>query len=161
VAVVVGLVLVYARWWAWYGGAVWGPRFFLFAVLPAALVLARRTARPAEHSTAANALALVAVVLSCWVGANGITFRGRGSERFWADDFALESFTWYVPECSVLWLPFVERVPLEWYEYPRLAAFAACGGYLAWPVGRVLAARAAAALPAAWDRFRAGPRWRF
>src|SRR6185436_5776493 len=28
----VGLVLVYARWWAWYGGWFWGPRFLLIAV---------------------------------------------------------------------------------------------------------------------------------
>ena len=29
--VVAGLVLVYAKWWAWYGGVSWGPRFFVFA----------------------------------------------------------------------------------------------------------------------------------
>src|SRR5262249_14740881 len=35
VAFVVGLVLAYARWWAWYGGSFWGPRFFLVASVPA------------------------------------------------------------------------------------------------------------------------------
>jgi hypothetical protein len=26
-----GLILTYARWYGWYGGQFWGPRFFLFA----------------------------------------------------------------------------------------------------------------------------------
>jgi hypothetical protein len=160
-AVVVGLVLVYARWWAWYGGAVWGPRFFLFACLPASLVLARRTANPQRHSTGANLLALAAVALSCWVGASGLVFQGHGAARYWRDDFALEYLTWYAPECSVLWLPFVaESKPLTWKEYSRLAAFALAFAYLAWPVVRVLASRARAAWAVAWLSLRAGPRWR-
>ena len=138
-AVVVGLVLVYARWWAWYGGASWGPRFFLFACLPAALVLARWTTRAAAHSTWANVFVLGAVALSCWVGANGIVFQGHGSERYWLNNFELESLTWYVPECSVLWLPFVVPKALGWEEYARLAAFALAFAYLAWPVVRALA----------------------
>ncbi len=160
-AVVVGMVLVYARWWAWYGGAVWGPRFFLFAGLPAALVLARRTARADEHSTWANAIVLVAVALSCWVGASGIVFQGRGAERFWENDFEMEHLTWYVPECSVLWLPFVYPLPLDWEGDARLAAFALGFAYLAWPVARVLAIRLRAGAAGAWRAARAGPRWRF
>src|SRR5205085_1593251 len=42
---VAGLVLVYAKWWAWYGGISWGPRFFVFAAIPASLFVAAR-ARP-------------------------------------------------------------------------------------------------------------------
>jgi hypothetical protein len=161
VAVVAGLVLVYARWWAWYGGAVWGPRFFLFACLPAALVLARRTARPERYSTGANLLALAAVALSCWVGANGIVFQGHGSARYWGSDFELECLTWYAPECSVLWLPFVAgQKPLGWEGRTRLAAFALGSAYLAWPVARVLAIRARVACAGAWRALRSGPRWR-
>lgn len=161
VAVVVGLVLVYARWWSWYGGAVWGPRFFLFAALPAALVLARRTARASTFSTGANGLVLVAVALACWGGANGLVFQGDGSGRYFANNFEHEHLTWFVPECSVLWQPFVEPVELKWADRVRLAAFAVGFAYLAWPVARVLAARGRAALPGAWRPARAGPRWRF
>jgi hypothetical protein len=159
-AVVVGLVLVYARWWAWYGGAVWGPRFFLFASLPAALVLARWTARAAEHSTRANAFVLVAVLLSCWVGLSGVVFAESGAERFWANDFALEYLNWYVPECSALWLPFVTPKALAWHDYPRFVAWALGGAYLAWPVGRVLAVRTWRGVGSAWRELRTGPRWR-
>src|SRR5206468_4886727 len=36
----VGLVIAYAKWWAWYGGFFWGPRFLLFASFPASLAMA-------------------------------------------------------------------------------------------------------------------------
>ena len=42
VAFVVGLILVYSPWWAWYGGWFWGPRFFLFACIPASFAIALR-----------------------------------------------------------------------------------------------------------------------
>ena len=159
-AVVVGMVLVYARWWAWYGGAVWGPRFFLFASLPASLVLARWTARAEEHSTWTNVFVLVAVVLSVWVGANGIVYQGHGSARYWANNFELEHLTWFVPECSVLWLPFVVPKTLGWEDYTRLAAFAVALAYLAWPVVRVLAIRFYRSLLRVRQSLRSGPRWR-
>ncbi len=161
VAVVVGLVLVYARWWSWYGGAVWGPRFFLFAALPAALVLARWTARADRYSTWANGLVLAAVALSCWVGLNGLVFQGAGSVRYFENNFEHEHLTWYVPECSVLWQPFVAAIPLGGRTHQQIAAFALAFAYLAWPVARVLAARAWIALPGAWRTVRTGPRWRF
>jgi len=160
VAVVVGLVLVYARWWSWYGGAVWGPRFFLFASLPASLVLARWTARAAEHSTWANVFVLLAVVLACWVGANGIVFQGYGSELFWRNDFELEYLTWYVPEYSVLWMPFVFPKPLGWQEYARLAAFTLGCAYLAWPVACVLAIRCRSGCVRTWHTIRFSSGWR-
>ncbi|MCI0702429.1 MAG: hypothetical protein L0241_15205 [Planctomycetia bacterium] len=159
-AVVIGLVLVYARWWAWYGGAVWGPRFFLFASLPASLVLARWTAHPEGHSTCSNVLVLVAVALSCWVGVNGIVYSVHGSAPYWADDFALEYVTWYVPEISVLWRPFVVPMSLDWKDFARLAAFALGFAYLAWPVVRVVAIRAAHGIASLWHAARSGERWR-
>ena len=160
VAVVLGLVLVYSRWWAWYGGAVWGPRFFLFAALPASLVLARWTARAETRSTWANVFVLLAVALSCWVGVNGIVFQGYGMERYWANEFEFEYLTWYVPECSALWLPFVVHKALVWQDYARLAAFALGFMYLAGPVVRVLAVRAREGCVRVWRSALLGPRWR-
>ena len=152
------MLLVYARWWAWYGGATWGPRFFLFACLPAALVLARRTARPEAHSPGANLLALLAVALSCWVGTSGLVYGEYDQEQFRANDFALEYLTWYVPECSALWRPFVVPKPLGRAEWVRLAAFAVGFVYLAGPVARVLAGQLRDRASAAWRAAR-GP-WR-
>src|SRR2546430_10361340 len=43
-----GIVLVYGTWWAWYGGFTWGPRFLIFASLPASLLLAAQIRRPPQ-----------------------------------------------------------------------------------------------------------------
>jgi hypothetical protein len=99
-----GLVLVYARWWAWYGGSAWGPRFFVFAAVPAALFLAVRLHRP-PRSPAENALTLAVLVLSGWVGVTGAVADLSALEFCARDTFALESFCWYVPEYSSLWQP--------------------------------------------------------
>lgn len=63
IAFVLGLVLVYSDWWAWFGGYFWGPRFFLFSSVPASLVLAVRLRYPGEH-LAGNLLTLLAFALS-------------------------------------------------------------------------------------------------
>jgi len=160
-AVVVGLVLVYARWWAWYGGAVWGPRFFLFACLPASLVLARWSARPERHSLGANLLVLVAVASSCWVGANGIVYLDYDHALFRDNDFALEFMTWFVPECSVLWRPFVVHKPLDKDDFVRLIAFGVGFVYLAWPVGIALGQQLRTSAVGLWRVARTGSRWKF
>ncbi|MCE9567575.1 MAG: hypothetical protein K8U57_36710 [Planctomycetes bacterium] len=160
-AVVVGLVLVYARWWAWYGGAVWGPRFFLFACLPASLVLARWTARPERHSLIANLLVLLAVALSCWVGANGIVYLDYDHAMFRDNNFALEFMTWFVPECSVLWRPFVVHKALDKADFLRLVAFGVGFAYLAWPVGVILSQQVRRTAVELWQSVREGAAWKF
>ncbi|MGO8951010.1 MAG: hypothetical protein ACLQUY_25825, partial [Ktedonobacterales bacterium] len=40
IAFVIGLVLVYSHWWAWYGGWYWGPRFFLMGSMIACFAVA-------------------------------------------------------------------------------------------------------------------------
>jgi hypothetical protein len=59
----VGLVLIYSPWWAWYGGWFWGPRFFLFASIPASFALAIRLRNPSS-SLLANLLTLFFLVYS-------------------------------------------------------------------------------------------------
>jgi hypothetical protein len=159
-AVVIGQVLVYSQWWSWYGGATWGPRFFLFAGLPAALVLARRSAQPETHSAGANLAVLLALALSCWVGASGLVYDEYDHDQFHANNYALEYLTWYVPECSVLWRPFVVLKPLSPLEWGKLAAFALAFLYLAAPVMKMLAAQLRDRLGSAWRSARAG-QWRF
>lgn len=103
-AFLVGLVLVYASWWAWYGGFFWGPRFFLFASLPASLALAL-----ALHDGGATrtrrAISLVVLLLSAWVGYCGLAFGQTGLDICVADNYAMEHLCWYVPEFSPLVRP--------------------------------------------------------
>lgn len=160
VAVVIGLVLVYARWWAWYGGGVWGPRFFLFASLPAALVLARLTTDPRGRGLCANAVALAAVGLSCWAAANGMVYDIAGFGMFWDNYFALESLSWYVPECSALWRPFVVPRDLTWREQTRLVVFAVGMLYLAAPLVWALGGQVREQARLWWRALRDGPRFK-
>jgi hypothetical protein len=104
---VVGLILVYASWWAWYGGWFWGPRLLLFASIPASLALAVWL-RKADASPWMRLAALLVLTLSCWVGLNGAVFGDAtlAPTCVW-DNFAREAYCNYIPEFSMLWRPFV------------------------------------------------------
>ena len=106
-----GLVLVYARWWAWYGGWTWGPRFFLFASVPASLAIAVKL-RQATRERMTWLLGLfVVLALSVWVAVDGALFDQSNMAACLQNDYALEFLCWYAPEFSALWRPFV--VPIE------------------------------------------------
>jgi hypothetical protein len=102
-----GLVIVYAKWWAWYGGTTWGPRFFLVASLPASLAIAVALRRAPALSRRAALGALTALAFSVWVCIDGAVFDQANlaicSQNFWAQEF----LCWYTPEFSALWRPFV------------------------------------------------------
>ena len=106
---VVGLVLVYSRWWAWYGGYFWGPRFFLLASVVAALVLAVRLSTP-EPGLGAAVATLLALTLSSWVAVSAVLGNAQ-QEICQAEGYAREHLCWFVPEFSVLWQPLVTWPP--------------------------------------------------
>jgi hypothetical protein len=118
IAFVVGLLLVYARWWAWYGGVFWGPRFLLFASLPASLALAVRLLHYKESSLGVNLLTLGVFVLSVWVGIDGAVYQWSTSlyqtmpAVCTQQNYNLEMLCYYTPEFSPLWLPFVKHITL-------------------------------------------------
>lgn len=139
IAFTVGLLLVYARWWAWYGGLVWGPRMLLFASLPASLILAQLSVQPTGFGK--SLLVLAALALSCWVGVSGFAFSLMEYELgpLIGDNYQTEFALWYVPECSVLWLPFVIPIPIHAAGYVYLALGALACGYLCAPTAVALA----------------------
>jgi len=102
--VVLGMVIVYAKWWAWYGGLSWGPRFFAFAALPASLIVALRIGLAGE-SAGADIVTLGVLALSAWVGVTGAVADFSQLEFCARNHYALESLCWYVPEYSSLWWP--------------------------------------------------------
>jgi len=150
---VAGLVPVYAKWWAWYGGWAWGPRFFLFASVPASLALASATAHPAVRAWRRAGL-LVALVLSTWVGANGAVYGLRGLEFAAADGWRWEFLVWHVPEFTVLWHPLVVPVPVSALEIAVIAVVAVSGALLAAPVATAFVKDAAALPGTVRERFR-------
>jgi hypothetical protein len=102
---VVGLIVVYSQWWAWYGGVVWGPRLFLVACVPAAVLLAFALDR-------APKLIIVFVLLaSGWVCVEGVLYGLGNVNTCLANNYALESLCWYIPEYSPLFNGFVVGFP--------------------------------------------------
>jgi hypothetical protein len=100
-----GLVLAYAKWWAWYGGESWGPRFFLFAAIPASVLLAARIWR-AGRSPSADAVTLAVLALSAWVGLAGAIATRAEPAICSAGNYRNEQLCWFTPDFSPLWQPF-------------------------------------------------------
>ncbi len=99
-----GLVLIYAKWWAWYGGVAWGPRFFVFAAIPASVLLAARIWR-AGRSPGADAVTLGVLALSAWVGCAGAIADRQAQSVCSAGGFQNEQLCWFTPDFSPLWQP--------------------------------------------------------
>ncbi|GCE22741.1 hypothetical protein [Dictyobacter kobayashii] len=110
---VIGLVIIYSRWWSWYGGRYWGPRFFLFASIPASFALAVRLHNKETH-LAINIFTAVVLALSSWVGICAVLFQSYVYLPTCAqNNYALEAACHYIPEYSVLWSPFVTHPHLQ------------------------------------------------
>jgi len=124
VVFVVGLVLVYSKWWAWYGGFVWGPRFFLLASIPASFALALHLSKK-RLSPVEAIFGLLIVALSLWVSLSGILFDQQGLRICLRDSFLLEHLCWYTPEYSTLFHPFIESRPLNVRDSIMIAAASA------------------------------------
>ena len=73
VSFVIGLILVYCKWWAWDGALFWGPRFFLIACIPASFALAARLHKPSV-SLIANVITLLVLAWSVCVGIDGAIY---------------------------------------------------------------------------------------
>lgn len=132
-----GLVIVYSKWWSWYGGWYWGPRFFLFASIPASLALAVRLSLK-NKSFISNLFTLLVLALSFWVGINGVVFNQYSLNICVRDDYYLESLCWYVPEFSVLFRPFVVHKHISSSNIVVMILYIVIFGYLALPLIRSL-----------------------
>jgi hypothetical protein len=155
-----GLIVVYGGWWAWYGGGTWGPRFLIFASLPASLLLGAQVRRPPNALLPAT-IVLAVLVLSAWVGIDGATFGQFGQGICPANHYSLESFCWYLPEFSVLWTPFVGHPDFSWRYAVVIVYVAVVVALVAWPLFRqwTLTLYRDAALARAAYRKRSA--WRF
>jgi hypothetical protein len=135
VAFLVGLILVYARWWAWYGGLFWGPRFFLIASIPASFALATRL-QQTQSSLMMNLLTLLALSLSCWVGLDGAVYANTSVpiSLCTVNHAQLELLCHYTPEFSVLWYPFVVHQHLDLQQKLYTAYWLCASAYLTVPL---------------------------
>ena len=127
-------IVFYAKWWAWYGGGFWGPRFFLFLCFPSSLLIGL-TIVNGESRRGVLAFVLTALLLSIWVGVDGYLFGQAAMDACWVNNYAQESLCWYTPEFSALWHPFVTG-DISKASGQRRALFAFwqifTGAYLIW-----------------------------
>ena len=138
VCFVIGLILVYARWWAWHGAIFWGPRFLLFASLPASFALATRLRWPKDAPLAINLLTLGLLCLSVWVGINGAVYQWQTAihlpDACTTHNYNWEMMCYYIPEFSNLWLPFVHHYPITHNQKIFILYSIVIGLYLALPL---------------------------
>jgi hypothetical protein len=148
---VIGLVLVYAKWWAWPGGWFWGPRFFLYACVPASIALAIHVSD--EHATpAAKAFTLAVLCWSVWVGIDGAVY-GQLDMSLCNNEPDMEALCWYSPEFSALFRPFIVSKPLNLVEKAQFTYSIAVGSVLAAPLVADLFQAGRHRLPAAARRW--------
>ena len=114
---ITAVILVYAKWWAWYGGDFWGPRFFLILTIPAAIALATLIGSMRNASISKALLLLAMMTIATWVGIDGVIFGQFHMELCWTNNYQYEMFCWYTPEFSALWRPFVVLTWRELFTY--------------------------------------------
>ncbi len=104
-----GLILAYSPWWDWSGAAFWGPRFFLFASIPASFALAVRLIHYKEASLGVNLLTFGVYCLSAWVSVDGAVFQLAVTHprACMIYNHAWEMLCSYTPDYSPLWMPFI------------------------------------------------------
>ncbi|GAA1772006.1 hypothetical protein [Luedemannella helvata] len=146
-AFLLGLLVVYAMWWSWQGGWFWGPRFVLFASIPASFAIALVWARREETGLGLNLFATLALILSIWVGINGAVYGDRALFKTCLGNYWYETpLCYHTPEFSVLWYPFVQSSPVAADQRIFFAYSLVVGAYLLIPmlatVVRQLAAHA-------------------
>jgi hypothetical protein len=133
-AFLIGLILVYSHWWAWYGGWYWGPRFFLLGSIIACFVVALIVRHPSD-ALIPNLFYLMVLLLSFWVGIDGAVFgQNTLAPVCTSNNYALEAFCHYTPEFSALWRPFVVYEPLSPSQIAYMAFSVIACAYVALPL---------------------------
>jgi len=127
-----GLLVVYAKFCGWYGGEFWGPRYVLFASIPASFALALNLG--VQRSIARSFATLLMLTLSIWIGADGMVFGQSEMGECWANGYALEHLCWYVPEFAAWIRPFIVSHALEMKERIFLLVYGVVYVYLAAPI---------------------------
>jgi hypothetical protein len=138
-AFVIGLILTYATYWSWSGSVFWGPRYLLFASVPAAFALAVRLFRSGP-SIVADIVTVAALAMSLWAGLNGAVFGDVDLNVCWpggTGDYEAP-LCYYTPEFSALWYPFVKGKILTTGELTYFLYGLAVAAYVMWrPVARL------------------------
>jgi hypothetical protein len=155
----VGIMLVYSKFCGWYGGVFWGPRYVLFASVPASFALAVNMVH--ARSFVRTSFTLAALTLSIWIGAEGVVFGQHELNQCWENGYALEHLCWYVPEFSAWLRPLIAHEVIDKLNWAFLTMYATIYVYLAVPVVAQLARAARPYLVSEGRRLIEWKRWSF
>lgn len=136
-AFLLGLCLVYSKWWGWQGGEFWGPRYVFFAAVPASFALANNLGKP--RSVGMGFVSLIMLTLSVWIGADGALFGQQNLGACATGNYANEHLCWHVPEFAAWIRPFIVVRPLKTKDWLFILNFGAVYAYLAAPIVSYLA----------------------
>jgi hypothetical protein len=154
-----GITLVYSKYFAWHAGAFWGPRYFLFASVLAAYLLAT-VGGDREDSPFWRSVWVLLTLASCWVACQGVMFGTDFLDDCYRDAHELEFTCFYVPEYSVLWRFFIVAPPVTGRRVAYLAYFALVAITLCGPVVRQLAGEAIGRAHRAWRELGPASGWK-
>lgn len=154
-----GITLVYAKFWAWHGGAFWGPRYFLVASLLAAFALTELW-RERDLSLVWRVYWVGAVMLSLWVGCQGVLYGTDFLGDCYSQAHELEFVCHYVPQYSALWRVFIIGPHLEGRRITYLIYALLIGGTFLWGPLRELAHEAATKAREWWRNYGPTTGWK-
>lgn len=161
IAFLAGLILAYSKWWSWYGGEYWGPRFFLFASIPASLALVIRLQAPEKSGLGSNLFVFLVLALSTWVGFNAITGHQVEVPVCKENSYYLHTLCRYVPEFSALWHPLLDESVIWRTNIPAMILCGLSFWVLGEALMRVLARQLSAAISGALQHEIQKGKWRF
>lgn len=109
-------VIVYSKWWAWYGGFSFGTRFYMLFIIPSIFVYIKFI--KTETGIIGRALGIFTLAVAIWLALCGKYFGLTGVAAVCSkDNYHLEVLCWYVPEFSPLIYPFIFYGVIKIFEY--------------------------------------------
>lgn len=154
----IGLVVVYGRFWGWHAGYFWGPRYFLFVSLLSCLALLALS-REEQLSLKWRSLWVLTVGFSLWVACQGVLFGNDFLEDCGAKD--LDFMCIYTPEYSVLWRMFIIGPPMAGRRIAFLIYFVLVGGSVLWSPVKILLGEFLTFAKSTWRDHGPTSNWRF
>ena len=129
-----GEIIIYSKWWSWYGGLYWGPRFFLIGSIAASILLASMISNAKTKSFLTKMFIFTAILLGGWVVISGTVFDLKNLSACSENDFTTEFLCWYVPEFSPLFRPFIEPSALSVNNILLIVAVLTSVVYMCFPI---------------------------
>lgn len=134
----VGLILLFSRWFGWSGDWFWGPRFYLFASILSCFVVTQIWNADASYKV--RFIVFFATIFAIWAGLQGVMYGQDFLEDCYRRPIGVDFMCHYVPEFSPLWRPFIVQPTIVGRRVPYLIYFVLVAITVLWEPGKMLLA---------------------